>query len=94
MQAEEIQALLKEQTVDERKATAEKHLEIVVEQFADLPGRRGTLGGTAARDLFELRKLQIGCVAPEVTGADIDGTEFSREDYRGKVVVLDFWGDW
>lgn len=32
--------------------------------------------------------------APEITGEDVDGTEFKLSDYRGKVVVLDFWGFW
>jgi hypothetical protein len=27
-------------------------------------------------------------------GNDIDGNRFKLSDYRGKVVVLDFWGHW
>ncbi len=38
--------------------------------------------------------LAIGKVAPEITGVDVDGRKFKLSDYRGKVVVLDFWGDW
>ena len=38
--------------------------------------------------------LAIGQVAPEITGVDVDGKKFQLSDYRGKVVVLDFWGDW
>ena len=38
--------------------------------------------------------LAIGKLAPEIIGVDIDGTKFKLSDYRGKVVVLDFWGDW
>ena len=38
--------------------------------------------------------LQIGKVAPEIEGDDINGVKFKLSDYRGKVVVLDFWGDW
>ena len=37
---------------------------------------------------------QIGQTAPEIEGEDIDGQRFKLSDYRGKVVVLDFWGDW
>lgn len=36
----------------------------------------------------------IGEMAPEITGIDLDGVEFKLSDYRGKVVLLDFWGDW
>lgn len=43
---------------------------------------------------FKAEKLQIGLVAPNIVGEDIDGVKFQLEDYRGKVVVLDFWGFW
>ncbi len=36
----------------------------------------------------------VGTMAPEITGADTDGVEFNLSDYRGKVVMIDFWGDW
>jgi hypothetical protein len=38
--------------------------------------------------------LAIGKVAPEIEGEDVNGKSFKLSDYRGKVVVLDFWGDW
>ena len=38
--------------------------------------------------------FEIGNRAPEIAGEDIDGVKFKLSDYRGKVVVLDFWGDW
>jgi len=38
--------------------------------------------------------LQIGMPVPDIAGEDIDGTAFKLSDYRGKVVVLDFWGFW
>jgi hypothetical protein len=37
---------------------------------------------------------EIGNLAPEIQGEDIDGRPFKLSDYRGKVVVLDFWGNW
>lgn len=36
----------------------------------------------------------IGDLAPDIHGEDLDEVAFSLSDYRGKVVVLDFWGDW
>ena len=38
--------------------------------------------------------LAIGKLATEISGVDVDGRKFKLSDYRGKVVVLDFWGDW
>ena len=38
--------------------------------------------------------LEIGKVAPDIEGVDLDEVPFKLSDYRGKVVVLDFWGDW
>lgn len=52
------------------------------------------LGSLATSNLFELRNLAIGCTAPDIVGNDLDGTKFKLSDYRGKVVLLDFWGDW
>ena len=39
-------------------------------------------------------QLQIGKTVPEIEGEDVDGIVFRLSDYRGKVVVIDFWGDW
>lgn len=36
----------------------------------------------------------VGKPAPEIQGEDIDGVSFKLSDYRGKVVLLDFWGHW
>ncbi len=38
--------------------------------------------------------LNVGQLAPDISGEDIDGVPFKLSDYRGKVVVLDFWGHW
>ncbi len=43
---------------------------------------------------FARNNLQVGMTAPEIEGEDIDGVPFKLSDYRGKVVLLDFWGDW
>lgn len=38
--------------------------------------------------------IDVGRVAREIEGEDIDGHRFRLSDYRGKVVLLDFWGNW
>jgi hypothetical protein len=45
-------------------------------------------------DLFEMKNLQVGCVAPEIIGKEISGKLMQLSSFRGKVVLLDFWGDW
>ncbi len=41
-----------------------------------------------------VRELMIGKIAPEIVGKDYDGVEFRLSDYRGKVTVLYFTGQW
>jgi hypothetical protein len=74
---------------------SEYQLERVAARFADVKYRRhSTLGKVARSELFEIRNLVIGKTAPEIEGEDQDGKRFKLSDYRGKVVVLDFWGNW
>jgi len=77
------------------EARARELLEEVREKHASVPfhGKR-SYGEQVERDLFELEHLAVGKVAPEITGEDIDGKALSLSEYRGKVVLLDFWGDW
>jgi AhpC/TSA family len=50
--------------------------------------------GQAASYIFELENLQVGMKAPDLEATDQDGRSFKLSEYRGKVVVLDFWGFW
>lgn len=36
----------------------------------------------------------IGELVPDTSGVDLDGNRFKLSDYAGRVVLLDFWGDW
>ena len=67
-------------------------LERVVAEFADIEDlfAKRTLGATAEGELFAMRNLSIGKVAPEITGKDHEGRPFALSNYRGKVVVLTF----
>jgi len=44
--------------------------------------------------LFMTQNLMIGDVAPNIVGADFDGVHFELADFRGKVTVLYFTGEW
>jgi hypothetical protein len=48
----------------------------------------------AERELFGIRHLTVGKVAPDIEGEDQDGVRFKLSDYRGKVVLLDFWSEY
>jgi len=51
----------------------------------------GTVGERARSELFELRHLAVGKAAPEIVGVDQEGRRLELGDYRGRVVLLDFW---
>ena len=46
------------------------------------------------RKILIAESFGTGMVAPDIVGLDLDGTAFKLSDYQGKVVFLDFWGDW
>ncbi len=81
--------------IDETKyksmiAEAERLYRSVIANFADVE----TLAAAARGDLAEMPTFGVGKVAPEINGDDIDGKPMKLSDYRGKVVLLVFWGDW
>lgn len=43
---------------------------------------------------YKVTHLVVGCEAPEIEGFDQNGKRFRLSDYRGKVVLLPFWGIW
>lgn len=65
-------------------------------EFGDvtLEGDTRPLRELVAGELFALTNLAVGRTAPEIRGADHEGKPFSLVDYRGKVVVLTFSGNW
>ena len=66
----------------------------VVKSFADVPLGESTMGKSAEKELFSIRHLSLGGKAPGIEGTDIGGKPFKLADHRGKVIVLDFWGNW
>jgi len=83
-------------SADLEKAAAERGrlLEALVKDYADVAKYGQSLSDLASAELYELQHLQIGMVAPEIEDTNLDGENMKLSDFRGKVVMLDFWGDW
>jgi hypothetical protein len=75
---------------DKVAAEAEKYLAAAIELYAD----NARTKADTERELKTLRTIRVGKEAPEIKGPDLDGKDFKLSDYRGKVVLLDFWGHW
>jgi len=73
-------------------AEAEKYLAQAIDLFGT--DNAAALKTAAEKELKALRTLRVGKEAPEITATDLDEKEFKLSDYRGKVVLLDFWGNW
>jgi peroxiredoxin len=87
---------VKEADPEALEQRSEALLERVVAEFADVSRWYDgvPLGKMAEGELFALRNLAVGKVAPEITGKDHKGKAFALSDYQGKVVVLTFSGNW
>jgi thiol-disulfide isomerase/thioredoxin len=46
------------------------------------------------RRTVEEKNSPVGRPLPELVGQDISGKEVKLSDYKGKVIVLDFWATW
>src|SRR5262249_32043740 len=82
---------------DRTKATEEAEALLVraTRDYGDLKLPDGeTVAEKAGPELFGLQHLSIGKVAPDIEGVDQDGVKFKLSDYRGKVVLLDFWSEY
>lgn len=85
-----LSSLNRDQLAQER----ERVYETMLKSFADVETEGTTLGKIASKSLFAIRHLSVGRIAPDIKGEDIDGQALKLSDYRGKVVMLSFWGHW
>ncbi|MDG2012878.1 MAG: hypothetical protein P8J33_05200 [Pirellulaceae bacterium] len=72
-------------TASDSRSTAKKRASAAppkTKLVAAFPSGNGSVG------------LGAGDLVPEITGEDLEGTAFKLSDYKGKVIMLDFWGDW
>jgi hypothetical protein len=98
MLAEAAAALVdREKDTKKSDALAEKAValyERAKAEFGDVQFRGDTMANTAEGAMFGLKYLRPGKPVPEIEGPDMDGKTFKISDYKGKVVLLDFWGHW
>jgi hypothetical protein len=79
---------------DKMRRESERLFEEAAAKYADVKTAfDGPVGRKARSELFDLRYLSVGKAAPEVTGVDQDGKPFKLSDYKGRVVLLDFWSE-
>ncbi|MCK6445237.1 MAG: hypothetical protein L6Q99_02500 [Planctomycetes bacterium] len=76
------------------RASAVAVLRRAVDEFDDVPYFDETIGEKARAALITALELGVGQPAPEIVGEDLDGRPMKLSEFHGKVVVLDFWGDW
>jgi thiol-disulfide isomerase/thioredoxin len=79
-------------------ADAEKQFVDVLENYADVLTSDGkNLRDLATSSLARVRNiphLTVGQPAPLLRGESVDGAAIDLADYRGKVVLIVFWGSW
>jgi hypothetical protein len=79
---------------DKLNLQAEQLLEQLAKEYAGAEFQGRKFADVAKAELFEIRHLTIGKQAPEIDAEDLDGKKLKLSDFRGKVVLLDFWGNW
>ena len=78
-----------------RTKAAEKALLLLKKKYGTLSYKDDFSYAEAAdHAIFFAKNLAKGSPAPNFVGKDADGVSFELKDYRGKVVMLRFWGDW
>lgn len=73
-----------------------EHWQTLLDDFGDVQWRKSTYGKIADAHLNPLTpdQLAVGQPAPEIEGINENGEPMKLSDYKGRVVMLDFWGDW
>lgn len=73
----------------------------VAANFRDLAKQYGekSIGGMSIKELaegsiFALQHLRLGKVAKGLSGKTLDGNVVKIEDFRGRILLVDFWATW
>ena len=86
-------------TPDELRVRARRYLERVVKDYGDVMSEvEGETLGALSKDelagLDNVGRLEVGNVAPDIVGEDLDGKPLTLTMNSGKVTLLVFWGTW
>jgi thiol-disulfide isomerase/thioredoxin len=92
-------ANLVQATTEDRQAEAEALFKQFLAEFDGTHsyyGRRIEQGyiEQVKGQLVELQRRAVGMPVPEITGIDLDNKPLKLSAYRGRVVLLSFWGTW
>jgi len=78
------------------RGASRRSLEELETDFAKFgPDARNSVFGQRIAGVMEAaRATAVGVIAPNFTLTDRDGNTVSLTDYRGKYVIISFWGSW
>jgi thiol-disulfide isomerase/thioredoxin len=93
LQREQVSEAAALKRIDKQTATLVRRIE--KEEFGDVTIDNQPIAA-ALKALAEtvVQQLTVGSVAPDIVGKDLDGKRLKLSDYRGKVVMLEFWAGW
>lgn len=80
-----------------RESTREKSItfsEVAISEGRGLKGFGGDVSDEATLIKNTLQSLSVGSLLPDMSAKIVDGGEDKLSNYRGKVVLIDFWATW
>lgn len=87
--------LSEDRPVGDPKVTQAKAVLGSLAEYGDLKSPDGRSYADAAKGfLFAIENLSAGRPCPDFSAVDAEGANFKLSDYKGKVVLVDFWGFW
>ena len=78
----------------QRGLLSEEQTARIVEYFEELKEEHPDAAEEIDNSRFLVENLVVGKVAPNITGTDTEGNEFTLEEYRGRIVAVIFSGQW
>ena len=79
---------------DAERAARNQEAKAILEKLEKEEGVNEFVEKWVADLKYKITHLVVGCEAPEIEGVDSEGKKITLSEYRGKVVLLPFWGMW